>query len=157
MKTVPDQHQQITTQFVIIIVHITLNAIKMKSLFDNYFYFNYSFIYGIFLLDSNLLLVTPKGHQSLMHSVTSYTVSYHTYSRSFVLTQSVLISKQNLETAAPSHTSYLIFSTGQQLIALRAESQTGDSSTVTPQKSLRLNAGVNGQIAQQPQSDGEII
>lgn len=52
---------------------------------------------------------------------------------------------------------YLIFSTGQQLSTIRAESQTGDSSTVAPQRCKRLNIVVGSQLAQQPQNNGAVI
>lgn len=56
-----------------------------------------------------------------------------------------------------ANTLYLIFSTSQQLFTIRAESQTGDSSTVSPQKCMRLNKVIVSQITQQPQCDGEVI
>lgn len=67
--------------------------------------------------------------------------------------------KQNSDTATTLEYKhmYLIFSTGQQLFTIRTESQTGGSSTVAPQICMRLNVGVEGQFAQQPQNNGEVI
>lgn len=49
---------------------------------------------------------------------------------------------------------HLVFPTREQPSTIRAESQTGDSPTVAPQKIMRLTADVFSHFAQLPQSDG---
>lgn len=55
------------------------------------------------------------------------------------------------------NTLYLVFSSRQQLLTIRAEGKTGDSSTVAPQKCMRLIGAIFSQFTQKPQRDGAVI